>query len=50
MGEVTAISWCDHTFNPWIAMERHPDKAGGSDAAMAELNAAKAQALKEIGA
>jgi len=18
MGEITAIEWCDHTFNPWI--------------------------------
>ncbi len=31
-----------------LAKTRHPD-AGGSDAAMAELNAAKADALREIG-
>lgn len=31
-----------------LARKRHPD-AGGSDAAMAELNAARAEALKEIG-
>ncbi|MCO5085105.1 MAG: J domain-containing protein [Rhizobiaceae bacterium] len=31
-----------------LAKERHPD-AGGSAEAMAELNAAKAEALKEIG-
>ena len=31
-----------------LARERHPD-AGGSTAAMAELNAAKAEALKDIG-
>lgn len=30
------------------AMERHPDR-GGSDAAMAELNEAREQALREIG-
>lgn len=32
-----------------LANERHPDKPGGSTAAMAELNAARAQALKEVG-
>lgn len=32
-----------------LAKKRHPD-AGGSDAAMAELNEARAAALKEIGA
>jgi hypothetical protein len=31
-----------------LAMERHPDK-GGSDAAMAELNAARDEALQELG-
>lgn len=32
-----------------LATERHPDKPGGSNDAMAELNAAKQAALKEIG-
>lgn len=32
-----------------LATLRHPDKPGGSDEAMAELNVAKDQALKEIG-
>jgi hypothetical protein len=32
-----------------LARERHPDVPGGSDAAMAELNAAKSDALQEIG-
>lgn len=31
-----------------LAQRRHPDKPTGSDAAMAELNAARDQALKEI--
>jgi hypothetical protein len=32
-----------------LASERHPDRAGGSDAAMSELNVALAEAEKEIG-
>jgi DnaJ-domain-containing protein 1 len=32
-----------------LASERHPDRAGGSDAAMSELNVAMAEAEKEIG-
>lgn len=32
-----------------LAVERHPDKPGGSEAMMSELNAARAAALKEIG-
>lgn len=32
-----------------LARERHPDVPGGSDAAMAELNAARAEAMREIG-
>lgn len=32
-----------------LAKERHPDAPGGSHEAMAELNAARAAALKEIG-
>lgn len=32
-----------------LARERHPDRAGGSDAAMSELNVALAEAEKEIG-
>lgn len=32
-----------------LAFERHPDK-GGSDAMMAELNAARDQAMREVGA
>lgn len=32
-----------------LARERHPDMPGGSDAAMAELNAARAAALAELG-
>lgn len=32
-----------------LAAERHPDKPGGSQAAMAELNAARDAAVKEIG-
>ena len=32
-----------------LASERHPDKQGGSNAAMAELNAARDQALKARG-
>jgi len=32
-----------------LAQERHPDKPGGSQAAMAELNAARDAAYKEIG-
>lgn len=31
-----------------LAQERHPDKAGGSDTMMAELNAARDQALAEV--
>jgi hypothetical protein len=31
-----------------LAAERHPDREGGSDAAMAELNAARDQALQEV--
>ncbi|TGR16226.1 J domain-containing protein, partial [Mesorhizobium sp. M8A.F.Ca.ET.202.01.1.1] len=33
-----------------LAAQRHPDLPGGSHDAMAELNQAKEQALKEIGA
>lgn len=33
-----------------LAKERHPDRPYGSDEAMAELNQARADALKEIGA
>lgn len=33
-----------------LAKRRHPDASGGSTEAMAELNAARAAALKEIGA
>lgn len=33
-----------------LASQRHPDRPGGSHDAMTELNAAKSQALKEIGA
>jgi len=33
-----------------LAAQRHPDRPGGSHDAMAELNQAKQQALKEIGA
>jgi len=32
-----------------LAAERHPDTPGGSQAAMAELNAARDAALKELG-
>lgn len=32
-----------------LAAERHQDVAGGSDSAMAELNAARAQALEAVG-
>jgi len=32
-----------------LAGERHPDRAGGSDAAMSELNVAMAEAEKELG-
>ena len=32
-----------------LASERHPDRAGGSDAAMSELNVALAEAEQEIG-
>jgi hypothetical protein len=32
-----------------LASSRHPDRAGGSDAAMSELNVAMAEAEKEIG-
>jgi DnaJ-domain-containing protein 1 len=32
-----------------LASTRHPDRAGGSDAAMSELNVAMAEAEKEIG-
>tara|TARA_R110000868_G_scaffold8181_1_gene42144 strand:+ start:35659 stop:36252 length:594 start_codon:yes stop_codon:yes gene_type:complete len=31
-----------------LAAARHPDKVGGSESAMAELNAAREQALKEL--
>lgn len=32
-----------------LAKERHPDKVGGSEKMMSELNAARAEALKEVG-
>lgn len=34
----------------YLASQRHPDRAGGSHEAMAELNRARDEALKEIGA
>lgn len=32
-----------------LAKERHPDKPGGSEAAMMQLNAARADALRDVG-
>lgn len=39
--------WIDDAYRK-LAKERHPDKPGGSADAMAELNRARAEAIKEI--
>lgn len=33
MGEVTAISWCDHTFNPWVGCQKISPACDGCYAA-----------------